>query len=77
MSKYISRAGGNVFISNDHPNPMQNGTIHSIIKITTNVMASAEEAGIGAALINTQGDVPICQTSIEPGHNQPSTGTFL
>ena len=69
LSKYLacSRAGGNYFLGRTRPDisnppttrPRLNGPIHSIYRLMSNLMGSANEANIGAAYINGQEAFPI------------------
>ena len=76
-----SRAGGHNFLGDKRPDmlkqpttrPRLNGPIHSISRIMSNVMGSADEAKNGAAYINVQEAVPIRTLLLELGHSQPAT----
>ena len=81
--KARSRAGGYFFLSNkpthpidpNSPAPPDNGSILVICKIIDAIMASAMEAEIGAAFINTRESVPIATTLQELSHKQSPTRT--
>ena len=53
--------------------PTLNGIVYVVCKILRNIMASAEEAGLGALFLNFQEAVPIHITLEEMGYSQPPT----
>ena len=53
--------------------PTLNGIVYIVCKILRNIMASAEEAELGALLLNCQEAVPIRITLEEMGHSQHHT----
>jgi hypothetical protein len=71
--KARSRAGGHFFVSENTPDPNDNGTIHTVAKIIKQVMSSAAEAELGGLFINAKTAVPIRTTLTELGHKQPPT----
>ena len=68
-----SRAGGHFFMSNNIPDPPNNGAVLNIAQIIRAVMVSAAEAEIGAMFINAREAVPTRKTLEEMGHSQPRT----
>ena len=68
-----SRAGGHFFLSNDVPDPPNNGAVLNIAHIIKSVMSSAAEAELGAMFINAKEAVPARKTLDEMGHKQPRT----
>ena len=71
--KARSRAGGHFFLSNNEPDPPNNGAILTNATIIKNVMSSAAEAEIGALYLNAREAVYLRQILIEMGHPQPPT----
>jgi hypothetical protein len=71
--KAQSRAGGHYFMSEDVPDPADNGAVHTVAKIIKAVMSSAAEAELGGIFINAKIAVPIRTTLEELGHKQPPT----
>jgi hypothetical protein len=71
--KARSQAGGHFFMSNDKPQPANNGAVLNIAQIIKAVMSSAAEAEIGAMYINAKQAVPARKTLEEMGHPQPRT----
>eukprot|EP00804_Cyclotella_cryptica_P002223 CCRYP_018253-RA/>CCRYP_018253-RA protein AED:0.45 eAED:0.43 QI:0/0/0/1/0/0/2/0/219 len=71
-----SRAGGHHFISEDVPNPPNNGAIHNEASIIKVVMSSAAEAEMGALYTNARKGVEIRNILEEMGHKQPPTRTI-
>ena len=65
--KARSRAGGMHFLSNKPPRPHDpkkleptlNGIVYVVCKILRNIMASVEEAELGALFLNLQEAVPV------------------
>ena len=53
--------------------PTLNGIVYVVCKILRNIMASTEEAELGALFLNCQEAVPIRITLEEMGHSQPPT----
>lgn len=68
-----SRAGGHLFLSEDVPNPPNNGAIHNEASIIKAVMSSAAEAELGALYTNARKGVEIRNILEEMGHKQPPT----
>ena len=76
--KARSRAGGHFFLSKKPTYPIDsssltpphNGAILMICKIIDSIMASAMEAEVGAAFINTRESVPVSTTLDELGYKQ-------
>ena len=58
VTKARSIAGGYNCLINDSEDPPDNGPIHNVYKIMTNVMSAEAEAKIGAYFINAQYAVP-------------------
>ncbi len=52
--KARSHVGGHFFLSNNDPNPPNNGAIVTNATIIKNVMSSATEAEIGALYLNAR-----------------------
>ena len=71
--KARSRAGGHHFMSEDEPDPKDNGAILNLAKIIKAVMSSAAEAELGGLFLNAKAAVPIRTTLEELGHKQPPT----
>ena len=71
--KARSRAGGHFFMSNDTPNPPNNGAVLNLAQIIKAVMTSAAEAELGALYINSREAVPQRILLEEMGHPQPKT----
>jgi hypothetical protein len=71
--KARSRAGGHYFMSDNAPDPTDNGAVLNIAQVMKNVMSSAAEAEIGALFINSRQAIPARTTLIEMGHEQPPT----
>jgi hypothetical protein len=71
--KARSRAGGHFFMSDDSPNPENNGAIMNIAQIMKHVVSSAADAEIGALFINARQAVPARMAAEELGHPQPPT----
>jgi hypothetical protein len=71
--KARSRAGGHFYMSNDTPNPPNNGAVLNLAQIIKAVMSSAAEAEIGALYINSREAVPQRTLLKEMGHPQPET----
>jgi hypothetical protein len=57
--KARSQAGGHYFMSEDVPDPADNGAVHTVAKIIKAVMSSAAEAELGGIFINAKIAVPI------------------
>ena len=57
-TKYISRAGGNLFMSNNTEFPPNNGAVLNIAKIIKAVMSSASYAELVALFINCKEYIP-------------------
>ena len=70
-SKARSRAGAQIFLSENDPTPHWNGTILTTAQIIKNIMSSAVEVELGALYITSKEMVPIRQTLIEMGWKQP------
>ena len=71
--KARSRVGGHHFLSNIETPPVNNGAIHTVCKIMTNIMASAAEVEIASIFVNLKEACPTRTCLIEMGHPQPST----
>lgn len=71
--KSCSRAGGHFFMTKNHTDPTNNGTIHTVAKIIKSVMSSSAEAKLGGLIISAKTAIPIRKTPEELGHKQPST----
>ena len=71
--KARSRAGGHFFLSNDVPDPPNNGAVLNISKILKAVMSSAAKAELGALYINAREAIPMRHLLEEMGHKQPPT----
>ena len=71
--KARSRAGGHYFMSDNAPDPADNGAVLNIAQVMKHVMSSAAEAEIGALFINSRQAIPARTTLIEMGHQQPPT----
>ena len=69
-SKARSRAGADIFLSEDKPTPKQNGAVLAISQIIKLAMSLAAEAELGAMYITAKEMVPVCQTLIEMGWKQ-------
>ena len=72
-TKARSRAGGHFFMSNDTPDPPNNGAVITIAQIIKAVMSSAAEAELGALFINCHEAIPEQHALEEMGHKQPPT----
>ena len=68
-----SRAGGHFFMSDDTPNPPNNGAVLTVAQIIKAVMSSAAEAELGALYLNCHEAIPARHTLEEVGHKQPPT----
>ena len=68
-----SRAGGNVFMSDDTAIPSNNGAVITMSQIIKAVMYSAVEAELGALFINFREAIPARQALEIMGHRQPPT----
>eukprot|EP00804_Cyclotella_cryptica_P018387 CCRYP_020373-RI/>CCRYP_020373-RI protein AED:0.10 eAED:0.10 QI:0/0/0/1/0/0/2/0/334 len=68
-----SRAGGHHFLSENVPNPSNNGAIYNEASIIKSVMSSAAEAKLGALYTNACKGVKIQHILEEMGHKQPPT----
>ena len=68
-----SRAGGNLFMSNNTAFPPNNGAVLKISKIIKAFMSSASEAELGALLTNCKESNPERQDLGKIGHKQPPT----
>eukprot|EP00804_Cyclotella_cryptica_P029668 CCRYP_019044-RD/>CCRYP_019044-RD protein AED:0.47 eAED:0.51 QI:0/-1/0/1/-1/0/1/0/183 len=68
-----SRAGGHHFLSENVPNPANNGAIYNEAFIIKSVMSSAAEAKLGALYTNARKGVEIRHILEEMGHKQPPT----
>ena len=66
-----SRAGGQFFVSNDSPEPPNNGAILTLAQIIKEVMYSEAEAGLGSLYINFKESIPAWHTIEEMGDKQP------
>ena len=71
--KARSRGGGHYFLSDNAPDPADNGAVLNIAQIIKNVMSSAAEAEIGALFLNSRQAIPARTTLEEMGHKQPPT----
>ena len=71
--KARSRAGGHFFMSDDSPNPENNGAVMNIAQIMKHVVSSAADAEIGALFINARQAIPARMAAEELGHPQPPT----
>ena len=65
-----SRAGGNVFMSADSPDPLNNGAVLTIDQIIKAVMSFAAEAKLGALFINCRKAIPARLALEEMVHKQ-------
>ena len=72
-SKARSRAGGNVFMSNDNAIPSNNGSIRTVSQIIKAVMSYDAEAELGALFINCREAIPELHALEIMGHKQPPT----
>jgi hypothetical protein len=52
---------------------MLNGSIHNVVAVTQNMVASAAESKVGACFHNAQIGTPLRVTLTELGHTQPPT----
>jgi hypothetical protein len=68
-----SRAGAHVFLLEEDPSPLVNGTILKKATIIKFVMASAAEADLAALFIAAHKMVPHRQTLIDMGWPQPQS----
>jgi hypothetical protein len=68
-----SRAGEHHFLSENVPNPSNNGTIYNEASIIKSVMSSTAEAEIGALYTNARKGIEIRNILEEMGHKQPPT----
>ena len=68
-----SRAGAQMYLSEDDPFPRFNGAILSIAKIIKFIMALAAESELAALFITAQEMIPHCQTLIAMGWPQPKS----
>ena len=57
-TKARSREGGHFFMSNNTPDPPNNGAVITIAQIIKAVMSSAAEAELGALFINCREAIP-------------------
>jgi hypothetical protein len=71
--KARSRAGGHFFLSNNNPDPPNNGAILTNATIIKNVMSSVAEAEIGALYLNAKEAIYLQEILFEMGHPQPPT----
>jgi len=62
-----SRAGGHIFLSENDPFPLFNGTVLSIAQIIKFVMASAAKSELAALFVTAQEMIPHRQTLIAMG----------
>ena len=58
-------------MSNNHPYPLNNGSILTITQIIKAVISSTAEGEIGALYINSRKAIPASHTLKEMGHPQP------
>ena len=70
-SKARRRAGAQIFLSEDEPQPKWNGAVLTLDQIIKSVMSSAAEYEMGALFITAKEIVPIRQTLIGMGWPQP------
>jgi hypothetical protein len=68
-----SRAGGHHFLSENVPNPSNNGAIYNKASVIKAVMSSAAEAEIGSLYRNARKGVEERNILEEMGHPQPPT----
>ena len=68
-----SRAGANIFLTEDDPIPRQNGPVLSISQIITFIMASAAEAELAALYITARKMIPLRNALDEMGWKQPKS----
>ncbi len=71
--KARSHAGGQFFLSNNNPEPPNNGAVLTNVTIIKNVMSSVVEAEIGALYLNANKVIYLRQILFEVGHPQPPT----
>ena len=70
-SKGCSRNGSHIFLAEDEPFPLWDGTILTIAQIIKFVTSSATEAELGALFITAKEIVPMRHTLIEMGWPRP------
>jgi hypothetical protein len=74
VSNARSRLGGLFFLGNKSPEQETlNGSILNVPAIIKNVVASAEEAEVGACFHNAQSGAPLIVALTKLGHTQPPT----
>ena len=66
-----SRAGAQIFFSENESTPCWNGTILTTVQIMKYVVSSASEAGMTALFLTEEEMVPLCHTLNEMGWKQP------
>ena len=67
-TKKGSRAGGQFSMSNDAPDPPNNGAVITIAQIIKSVMSSAAEDELGALFINCHEAIPAQHALEEMGY---------
>ena len=72
-SKARSRAGADIFLSEDEPTPKRNGAVLAIAQIMKLAMSLVAEVELGALYITAKETVPVRQTLIEMGWKQPQS----
>ena len=72
-SKARSRAGAHILLSENDHKPKINGPVLTIAHIIKPVMVSAAESEIAALCITEKKMIPLCNTLIEMGWQQPPT----
>ena len=72
-----TREGDHVFLEEDEPIPIWNGTILTIYQVIKFVMSSAAEAELGAIFITEKELVPMRQTLIDIGWPHTPTTTQI
>ena len=70
-SKARSRAGAHIFLSENDSKPKLNGPVLTIAQIIKTVIASAAEAEMAALCIKAKKMIPLHNTLIEMGWQQP------
>jgi len=60
-------------MSDNAPDPTDNGAVLNIAQVMKNVMSSVAEAEIGALFINSRQTIHARTTLIETSHEQPPT----
>ena len=68
-----SRTGGHFYMSDNSPDPLNNGAVIAITQIVKAIMSSVTEAEIGALYINFREAIPARHALEDMGHKHPTT----